>query len=309
MASTYDGPTPPPEEHVDEALGFVIPGRHARGRVVRLGPALDSILSRHAYPPAIERVLAEALTLTALLGSLLKDDQGQLTLQAQTQGGVIDLLVCDYRGGVMRGYVRHDPDRLAEMPVEPSLFALFGPAYLAITFDQAASGERYQGIVPLEGGSLAEAAESYFAQSEQIPSLVRLHVAAHGVAGHVAGGLMLQHLPEGEEGRDRIHTRLDHPEWEHVATLGGTLKPEELGDTTLPLAEIVWRLFHEEKEVRVLAPASLARGCRCNPDHFRDVLARFPEADRAEMADAEGTIEVACEFCSSRYGISLASLA
>jgi molecular chaperone Hsp33 len=170
MASIYTGPTPPADMHLDEALGFVIPARHARGRVVRLGPALDSILSRHAYPPVIERVLAEALTLTALLGSLLKDAAGQLTLQAQTQGGVIDLLVCDYRAGVMRGYVRHDPDRLAEMPVEPSLFALFGPGYLAITFDQATSGERYQGIVPLEGGSLAEAAESYFAQSEQIPS-------------------------------------------------------------------------------------------------------------------------------------------
>jgi molecular chaperone Hsp33 len=309
LASRYEGPTPPAPEHLDEALGFVIPGRHARGRVVRLGPALDSILSRHAYPPAIERVLAEALTLTALLGSLLKDAAGQLTLQAQTEGGVIDLLVCDYRAGVMRGYVRHDADRLAEMPVDPSLFALFGPGYLAITFDQVTSGERYQGIVPLEGGSLAEAAENYFAQSEQIPSLVRLSITGNARDGHVAGGLMLQHLPEGEEGRDRIHTRLDHPEWEHVATLAATLKPAELSDVTLPLTDIVWRLFHEEPEVRVLPTASLARGCRCNPEHFRDVLARFPEEERVTMADDDGVIGVECEFCSSKYGITLDSLA
>ncbi|GGE79013.1 Hsp33 family molecular chaperone HslO [Sphingomonas prati] len=309
MASTYDGPTPPPTEHLDQALGFMIPGRHARGRVVRIGPALDSILSRHAYPPAIERVLAEALTLTALLGSLLKDAAGQLTLQAQTEGGVIDLLVCDYRAGVMRGYVRHDAERLAEMPVDPSLFALFGPGYLAITFDQVTSGERYQGIVPLEGASLAEAAERYFAQSEQIPSLVRLSIVGNARDGHVAGGLMIQHLPEGEEGRDRIHTRLDHPEWDHVAVLASTAKPEELSDPTLPLTDIVWRLFHEEDEVRVLPPATLTRGCRCNPDHFRDVLARFPEDERIGMADDAGVIEVACEFCSSKYGITLESLA
>jgi molecular chaperone Hsp33 len=167
---------------LDQALGFTIASRHARGRVARLGPALDTILSAHSYPPAIERVLAEALVLAALFGSTLKDADSQLTLQAQTQGGAIDLLVCDFRGGEMRGYVRHDADRLAELPVEPSLFALFGQGYLAITFDQAATGERYQGIVPLEGGSLAEAAESYFAQSEQIPSLVRIGVTRRRTA-------------------------------------------------------------------------------------------------------------------------------
>lgn len=180
---------------VDTALGFTIPGRHARGRIARLGPALDVILGSHGYPPAIERVLAEAVVLAALFGSTLKDAGGQLTLQAQTQGGAIELLVCDYRGGEMRGYLRHDPDKLAELPEDPSLFALFGNGYLAITFDQAVTGERYQGIVPLEGGSLAEAAESYFAQSEQIPSLVRIGVERRADGTHVAGGLLLQHLP------------------------------------------------------------------------------------------------------------------
>lgn len=309
MASQPLGDPLPPEQ-LDTALGFVIPARHARGRIVRLGPALDAILSRHAYPPAIERVLAEALVLTALLGSTLKHEEGQLTLQAQTQGGAIDLLVCDYRAGVMRGYVRHDPERLAEIPADPSLFALFGRGYLAITFDQAVTGERYQGIVPLEGGSLADAAQSYFAQSEQIPSLVRLAVTNAPGGAHVAGGLMLQHLPEGEEGRDRIHTRLDHPEWTHVETLGATITPAELFDPGLALDRIVWRLFaEEEEEVRVLPAAPLARGCRCSPRHFRDVLARFPAEERREMADETGVIRVACEFCASDYGIPLEALA
>lgn len=289
---------------IDLALGFTIPGRHARGRLVRLGPVLDAILANHNYPPAIERVLAEALTLTALLGSTLKDADGQLTLQAQTEGGVIDLLVCDYRAGQMRGYLRHDADRLAEAPVDPSLFALFGKGYLAITFDQSMTGERYQGIVPLEGGSLAEAIENYFAQSEQIPSLVRLSIRSEGTAGHVAGGILLQHLPEGEEGRDRIHTRLDHPEWEHVSTLAATLTVEELTDVALPLERVLWRLFNEEDEVRVLPQLRLSRGCRCNPEHIRDVIQRFPAEDQAQMADAEGQIHVDCEFCTRRFSIA-----
>ena len=138
------------------------------------GAVIDAILAAHEYPPAIENLLAEALTLTALLGSLLKEPQGQLTLQAQTEGGIIDLMVCDYLGGELRGYIRHDPERLAEAPEEPTLQELFGKGYLAITFDQPIAKERYQGIVPLEGKNLGEAAQSYFAQSEQIPSLVRL---------------------------------------------------------------------------------------------------------------------------------------
>ena len=180
------------------------------GRLVRIGPALEEILSSHDYPAPIARLLSEALVLTALLGATLKDAGGQLTLQTQTEAGIVDLLVCDFRAGELRGYVRFDPERLAEQPSQPSLFSLFGKGYLAITFDQALSNERYQGIVPLEGGSLAEAVEHFFVQSEQIPSLVRVAVDD---SGKVAGGILLQHLPEGEEGRERLHTRLDHPEW------------------------------------------------------------------------------------------------
>ncbi len=210
------------ETGYDRVLGFTIPSRDARGRVVRLGPVLETVLTAHDYPVPIKHLLAEALVLAALVGSLLKDGEGQLTMQAQTQGGVVDLLVCDYRGGELRGYVRHDADRLAMLGANPSLFALFGQgAYLAITFDLATTGQRYQGIVPLEGASLAEACEAYFAQSEQVPTLIRVAVRSDK-AGCVAGGLLVQHLPEGEEGRERIHVQMDHPHWEHVATLAGS---------------------------------------------------------------------------------------
>lgn len=295
-------------QDLDIALGFTIPERHARGRLVRLGPALDMILGAHGYPPVIEKLLAEALVLAALLGSTLKHDQGQLTLQAQAEGGAVELMVTDYKAGEMRGYIRHDADRLAEMPADPSLFALFGKGFLAITFDQSVTGERYQGIVPLEGGSLAEAAESYFSQSEQLPSLVRLASRRLPDGRHVAGGILIQHLPEGEEGRDRIHTRLDHPEWDHVRALGQTLSVAELTDPELGLETVLWRLFNEEEEVRTIAPVSLARGCRCDPDHIRGVIARFPADDRTEMADEKGEIHVDCEFCAKRFSLSLGSI-
>jgi len=286
----------------DVALGVTVPSRHARGRAARIGPALDTILSNHGYPPVIEQLLAEALVLTALLGSQLKDPSGQLTIQAQTKAGIVELLVCDYKGGELRGYVRHDPERLAEAGPNPTLFSLFGRGYLAITFDQPATNERYQGIVPLEGEGLAEAAESYFAQSEQIPSIVRL-AAKKDELGWVAGGLMFQHLPEGEEGRDRLHTRLDHPEWPHVAVLVGSVKSEELLDRELPLDDLIWRLLHEEDEVRTLKPVALSKGCRCSPDYIASVIARFPPEERAEMVGEDGMIRVDCAFCATSFPI------
>src|ERR1700741_4634028 len=188
---------------------------------------------------------------------------------------------------------------------QPSLEALFGKGYLAITFDQALSTERYQGIVPLEGESLAEAAENFFSQSEQIPSLVRIAI---GDSGRIAGGILLQHLPEGEEGRERLHTRLDHPEWDHVRILAETVRAGQLTDPALPLEDLIWRLFHDEEEVRLLPAAPLMRGCRCNAEHVRSVLARFTPEERAEMADEAGVIGVDCEFCSRIFPIALGEL-
>lgn len=299
---------PSSQLNTDVALGVAVPARNARGRIARLGPVIDAILSNHRYPPVIERLMAEALVLTALLGTLLKEPEGQITVQAQTEAGIVDLLVCDYLGGELRGYIRHDPGRLVDAGPNPSLFALFGRGYLAITFDHPVVKERYQGIVPLEGDSLAHAAQSFFAQSEQIPSIVRL--AAEKRDGHwSAGGLLFQHLPEGEEGRERIHTRLDHPDWPHVAILAGSVKSEELTDPGLPLDDLLWRLFHEEEEVRTVDAVSLRKGCRCDPEYVRSVIARFPAEEREAMVGEDGMIRVDCEFCSSSFPIAPEELA
>lgn len=290
---------------IDRTLGFTIPDRHARGRIARLGPVLDTILAAHAYPPAIEALLAEALTLGALIGAALKDPSGQLTLQTQSDGGVVRLLVVDYKGGELRGYVQYDADALAAAPRDPSLFALFGTGYLAITFDLQATSERYQGIVPLDGDTLAQAAESYFLQSEQIPTLIRVGFAEDASGRCVAGGLLLQHLPEGEDGRERLHVKLDHPEWEHVATLGNTMGSDELTDPGLPLETLIWRLFNEESEVRVLGGTPLSRGCRCTPEHIASVLSKFPVEEQREMADADGFIRVDCAFCAQVFPVAV----
>ena len=287
----------------DQVLSLTIPARDARGRVVRLGPVLETILAAHAYPSAITHLLAEALVVTALIGSLLKNGDGQLTMQAQTEGGIVELLVCDYRSGELRGYVRHDAERLAQLGANPSLYALFGKGYLAITFDVASTGQRYQGIVPLEGSTLAEACENYFAQSEQVPTLIRVAVRSSG-SGCVAGGLLVQHLAEGEEGRERLHVRMDHPEWDHVAALAGSIRHDELIDAGLSLEALVWRLFHEEAEVRVEQGPPLVRGCRCSLEHYAGVIASFSEADQVDMRNDAGVIVIDCAFCSKMFELA-----
>lgn len=289
---------------MDSVLHFTIPSRDARGRVVRLGPVLDLVQSAHDYPPPIRKLVAEALVLAALMGSLLKDQDSQLTMQAQTEQGIVDMLVCDYRNGEVRGYVRHDDERLAACSGEPTLAELFGKGYLAITFDLAVTGQRYQGIVPLEGDSLAEACQSYFVQSEQVPTLIRL--ATQDRDGKCIGaGLLIQHLPDGEEGRERLHAQMDHPHWEHVSIMARTLRDAELTDCDLAPSDLIWRLFHEEEEVRVSEDAPLTRGCRCSVEHYRTILERFSEEDRAGMRDEAGMISIDCAFCSKLFPIAM----
>ena len=292
------------ETYSDRLLAFTIPARHARGRLVRLDDTLDVILAAHDYPPPITHLLAEALVLAVLMGGLVKDDGSQVTMQAQTEAGAVNLLVCDYKGGELRGHVDFDPAKLAELGANPSLFALFGKGYLAITFDLVGGQGRYQGIVPLEGDTLAEACERYFYQSEQVPTLLRCAVRSDD-DGVRAAGLLVQHLPEGEEGRERLHAKLDHPEWEHVAILASSLRHDELLDDELSLEAIAWRLFHEETEVRVQPGAAIAGGCRCSVEHYRSVLERFPEDQRVEMRDPDGIVRVDCAFCSKQFEITV----
>lgn len=291
------------ETFSDTLMGFTLPGRSARGRVVRMEGVLEEVLSAHDYPAPITHLLGEALVLGALMGGLLKGETAQMTLQAQTEGGIVKLLVCDYRAGAVRGYADFDGERLAKLGANPSLAALFGEGYLAITFETEGN-QRYQGIVPLEGDSLAEACESYFSQSEQIPTLIRV-ASRSGTGGRMAAGLLVQHLPDGEEGRERLHVRLDHPDWEHVAVLAGTISHDELLDPDLSLEAIVWRLFHEEDEVRVQPGAALSRGCRCSAAHYEAIIARFPVEEQEEMRGPDGTIAVDCAFCSKTFALAI----
>jgi molecular chaperone Hsp33 len=291
------------ETYSDTLLGFTLPARNARGRLVRMEGVLDQVLSAHDYPAPITHLLGEALVLGTLMGGLLTGEAAQMTMQAQTNGGIVRLLVCDYRAGAVRGYADFDGERLAGLGANPSLSALFGDGYLGITFETEGK-QRYQGIVPLEGDSLAEACESYFSQSEQIPTLIRVASRA-GTNGRSAGGLLVQHFPDGEEGRERLHVRLDHPDWEHVAVLAGTISHEELLDPDLSLEAIAWRLFHEEDEVRVQTGAVLSRGCRCSADHYATIIARFPLEEQNAMRGDDGIIAVDCAFCSRTFALAI----
>lgn len=291
-----------PETGFDRLLTFTIPSQDCRGRVVRLGPVLDDILAAHDYPPAIKLILAEALVLTTLIGGLLKDDDDQLTLQAQAKGRVISLLVCDYRNGELRGYVDYDPAEFDTIGASPTLVDMFGEGFLALTFDLGTQGKRYQGIVPLEGESLTAAIEAYFAQSEQVPTLIRTGLKT-GASGDIAGGLLIQHLPDGEEGRERLHARLDHPQWEHVSLLAQTVSPAELIERDLSLEQLVWRLYNQEEAVLTRQGLPVSKGCRCSVEHFEQVLARFSPDDRRDMADENGVILIDCAFCSKQFSV------
>ena len=303
----------------DRLISFTLPDRDVRGRAVRLGPALELILAAHAYPTPIRALLAEALVLTALMGTLRKEEESQLTLQAQNEHGIVDLLVCDYRDGELRGYVRHDPARVDELGPTPSLAALFGApdgpdgldgkaGFLAITFDLATSGERYQGVVPLEGASLTAACEAYFAQSEQVPTLIRVATRVDG-GQCSAGGLLVQHMPPvGESHQEGGVAPLPQeagPDWEHAQILAASIRSDELTDAALPLKDLLWRLYHEEREVRVLATEALSRGCRCTAEYYQKVLAKFPEDELAHMRNEAGIIPVDCAFCSRIFEIKL----
>ncbi|MEX6725217.1 Hsp33 family molecular chaperone HslO [Parapedomonas caeni] len=286
----------------DVVLPFQVDGLDVRGRIARLGPTLDAVLAAHAYPAAVARLLAEALTLTALLGSVLREEGGQLTLQAKSNGPV-SLLVTDYKApGEVRGYAEFDPEKIAGIEPGASLPELFGEGYLALTVDQTASNDRYQGIVALEGASLAEAAGSYFETSEQLPSRVRLAVRHDGLANRwYAGGLLIQHLPRGEEGAQRLFAAdAPHPNWQHATVLADTLRDEELTDPSLTLETVLWRLFHQDQP-RIYTPIVITKGCRCTRERIQSVLRQFSFNELMDMREPDGAIRVNCAFCSKDF--------
>ncbi|RME64876.1 MAG: Hsp33 family molecular chaperone HslO [Alphaproteobacteria bacterium] len=283
----------------DRVLPFRIEGADMRGRIVRLGPVLDDILHAHAYPPAVARLLAEILVLTAMLGSMLKGETGVLTVQAKA-GGAVKLLVADYRaGGALRGYAGFDADRLAPLGAAPDLRDLLGKGYLALTLEQGGEEERYQGIVDLTGDSIAACARHYFAKSEQTPTALAIAVQPSADGRWQAAGLMLQHLAKGEDGGPRLLSADQREDWARVSALMATVRHDELLDPLLASGDILYRLFHEEG-VRVFPTVALARGCRCTRESIARMLARFSAADQADMV-VDGAITVTCEFCNKDF--------
>jgi molecular chaperone Hsp33 len=286
----------------DLILPFQAEHADVLGRLVKLGPTVDTILSRHDYPEPVSQLLGEAVALTALLGASLKFE-GKFILQASTDGPV-DLLVADYEvPGGLRGYARFSAERLAELPPNGRLL---GEGHLAMTIDRGNDTERYQGVVPLEGDSLTEAADTYFRQSEQLPTFIRLAVARHYRAGKAggrpwtwrAGGLLVQKLTR-EGGRTSRSDAAFEEDWTRAKALAETVEDHELLDPTLPADRLVYRLFHKE-QVRAYRAISLESYCSCSRARVEELLKRFSPEDLADMV-VDGEVWVTCEFCNSRY--------
>ena len=281
------------------------------GRLVKLGPTVDTILSRHAYPDSVSQLLGEAVALTALLGAALKFE-GKFILQASTDGPV-DLLVADYQvPGGLRGYARFSPERIAALPPDGRLL---GEGHLAMTIDRGLGTERYQGVVPLEGESLTEAADTYFRQSEQLPTFIKLAVARHYRAGSAgvrpwtwrAGGLLVQRLTR-EGGRSVAReAAFAEEDWTRAKALAETVEDHELLDPTLPPDRLLYRLFHEE-QVRAFRAIPLESYCSCSRERVEELLRRFSAEELVDMV-VDGEVWVTCEFCNSRYQFDPASFA
>jgi molecular chaperone Hsp33 len=277
-----------------------------RGRLVRLGPAVDRILSQHEYPEPVAALLGEAITLAAVLAGALKYD-GIFTLQTKGDGP-IRLMVADVSSeGAMRGYAQYDAAKLGAALERdaPPVPRLVGAGYIAFTVDQGEDTERYQGIVELAGATLAECAQHYFRQSEQLQAGIKLAVGRSGAAGAWrAGGMMVQRVPpEGGWG-----TLPDDVEdgWRRAMVMMSSATPEELVDPELPPHNLLFRLFHEDG-VRVYATHPLEARCRCSRERIEGILRALPRAELEEMKKDRVTT-VTCEFCNTCYRFDVADL-
>ncbi|GGC93478.1 Hsp33 family molecular chaperone [Chelatococcus reniformis] len=307
----------------DRVLPFAIEGLDVRGRVVRLGSAVDRILGRHKYPPSVSRVLGEATALTVLLGASLKLD-GRFQLQTRSDGP-IDMIVVDFDApDRVRACARFDAGRLEQAAAEHALDtgALLGNGHLAMTIDQGSEASRYQGIVALEGQNLEDAAHHYFSQSEQIPTRIRLAVGEEVVPGEAgghfrAGALMVQFMPKAQDRLRRPDLPPgDAPEgaadapapdgeddgWTEARMLVDTTEDHELIDPTVSSEGLLFRLFHE-RGVRVFAAQEVHEACQCSRERIMSMLTRFSAQERSDMVGDDGRIGVTCEFCSRHYDL------
>ncbi|MGD9979788.1 MAG: Hsp33 family molecular chaperone HslO [Hyphomonadaceae bacterium] len=290
----------------DIVAPFSLVGAPVRGRIGRLGSAaLDPILHRHDYPRPVAMLLGEALTLAALVGSLLKTD-GRLVVQAQGQG-LVPLLVAEHRNSGVRGYARLAEGANSKLAranrVPPG--ELLGAGNLVLTLDLGEDKPPFQGMVPLEGATLAQCAENYFRVSEQTDTAIRLAVG-EVVGGDApstwrAGGVLMQRLASD---RARGDTEED---WSRASILFGTLTDEELIDPALPADRVLYRLFHEEG-VRMAAPTALEDRCTCSEERLTNVMRQFPGNELHDLIEPDGKLHARCQFCAREYLLDPAKL-
>lgn len=282
----------------DFLLPFQIDAGAFRGRLIRLGPAVDAILSGHSYPGAVAELLAETLALAAALAGALKYE-GIFSLQTQGDGPV-SLLVADVTSaGDLRGYARFDADKLKA--AEGGDFRrLLGGGYLAFTVDQGGDTDRYQGIVELDGATLADCVRRYFSQSEQLETELKVAVGHDPDAGWRASALMLQRMPVGGPNQPIFIADEADELWRRAVILTASLTPGEMLDPALSSERLLYRLYHDDA-LRTHETRSLQARCRCSDARVAQTLKSFPRPEIEDMRDDDGTVVVTCEFCKSRY--------
>jgi molecular chaperone Hsp33 len=297
----------------DIVLPFAVETLSVRGRLVRLGPAIDLMLKRHDYPEAVSKLVAEAVTLAALLGSTLKTS-GRFQLQTKSDGPVTMLLVDFDAPSHLRALARFDRGRL-EGACHAAGGDLLGQGHMAFTIDPGGDMNRYQGVIALEGQGLETAAHHYFERSEQIPTLVRLavgEIVTPAGGAWRAGGLVVQYLPEAGGRRLRAdfppgdapegvepHRIAEDDAWTEAKTRAATTEAHELIDPTLSGERLLFRLFNE-RGVRVYTQTPLAAVCRCSADGVDAMLRSFSAEEVKDMVGDDGVIGVTCEFCSTK---------
>lgn len=303
------------ERQDDIVIPFRTEKSRALGRLVRLGSSVDTVLSRHGYPDAVSEVLGQALALTAMLSVAMKPG-GKLSLQTKTDGPLRVLISDIELPGRLRGYASFDAEQIAELckgGARPTQSALFGAGHLALTFDPGDGREAHQGVVPLEGSSLTAAAHTYFRQSEQLPTLIRLAVARHRIGGAAdgwhwrAGGLMIQHLDadtDDDAGAGKPSREANNEDWQRARILAATVEDHELLDPTLASERLLLRLFNEEG-VRIFPRQPVHAHCRCSRERVMMFLSRFGREELSDMQEPGGGLGVTCEFCSTKYHFDL----
>ncbi|HTT98924.1 MAG TPA: Hsp33 family molecular chaperone HslO [Rhizomicrobium sp.] len=286
----------------DFVLPFDLPAAGLRGRIVRLDASSARALSAHALPEPASRVLGETLALAAVLGTALKLD-GRLTVQTKSDGP-LDLITVDYYGAEddkpkgVRGFARLNDAKFAALGPSPSFEQLMGKGSLAITIEPRTGEQTYQGIVALSPEGIGASAETYFGQSEQLPTAIKLAAAPLFEAGKSApswraGGIMLQVTPDAQRTDD---------DWDRLSLFLKTVEPIELVDTSLPAETLLWRLFHED-ETRVLPAEPITFRCDCDGDRIAAILKGYSAQDREGLADPDGIIRARCEFCGTVHEI------